>query len=166
MKFSRPITKNMSKKERYMLYFESLCRDMKLKHDWDSHYEDGKNRCRFLHRDDAGSFGLVVPVFSYSARFPRGDKEVETYLSIRHDHELFDHLRGLKSEIEADFGSTLDWQEPGAKKRAAITIRNGSIFATQHELEEYGEWHIEKLLKFNETFAPRIRKWFARSPLT
>ena len=129
---------------------------MKLKHDWDSHYEDGKNLCRFLHRDDAGNFGLVVPVFSYSARFPRGDKEMETYLSIRHNHELFDHLRGLKSEIEADFGSTLDWQELGAKKHAAITIRNGSIFATQHELEEYGEWHIEILPKFNETFTPRI----------
>ena len=91
---------------------------------------------------------------------------METYLSIRHNHEPFDHLRGLKSEIEADSGSTLDRQELGAKKRAAITVRNESIFVTQHELEEYGEWHIEKLLKFNETFTPRIRKWFARSPLT
>ena len=80
-------------------------------------------------------------------------------MSLRHNQELFDHLRGLKSEIEADLGSTLDWQEPGAKKRAAIIIRNGSIFATQHELEEYGEWHIETLLKLDNVITPRIKLW-------
>ena len=160
MKFSRPITEHTPRKERYTLYFEALQRDVELKNDWTSIYTNGENRCRFLHRDDADRFGLAVPMFSYSARFSKSDK-VETYLSMRHNHELFDHLRGLKSEIEANFGSTLDWQERGATVRAATTIRPGNIFATQRELEEYGEWHIENLLKLNEVFTPKIKRWFA-----
>lgn len=165
MEFLKSITENMSRKERYTLYFESLRREMEVKHDWISIYCDGKNRCRFLHRNDADCFGLTDPrVFSYSARFPSGDKEVETYMSIRDNHELFDHLRGLKSEIEAEFGSTLDWLiKPGVRKRAVITIRRGSILVAQHELEEHCEWHIEKLLKLNEAFTPRIKQWFAHS---
>ena len=158
MKFSRPITQNMSRKERYTLYFESLRRDMELKHDWKNIYTLGENRCRFLHSADAERFELRVPTFSYSARFSRSDK-VETYMSMRHNQELFDHLRGLRSEIEADFGSTLDSQERGATVHAATTIRHGNIFATQRELEEYGEWHIEELFKLNEIFTPRIKKW-------
>ena len=128
---------------------------MGLRHDWQSAYDATSNRCSFLPKEDAVAFGLTVPKFCFYARFPRGDNEVISYLYIRHNHELFDHLCNLKSGIDAYFGSTLLWDSSCGLP--------GSILATQHELEEYGEWHIETLLKLNQAFAPRIRRWFARS---
>ena len=164
MRFSRPVTENMPRKERYTLYFESLRRAMELRHDWQSAYDAASNRCSFLSREDAVAFGLTVPTFCFYARFPRGDSEVISYLYIRRNHELFDHLCNLKSEIDTYFGSTLLWDSScGLKGRRIFAICPGSILATQYELEEYGEWHIETLLKLNQAFAPRIRRWLARS---
>ena len=47
MRFSRPITRNMSRHERYALYFESLRRGMELRHDWIGTYDPEKNWCKF-----------------------------------------------------------------------------------------------------------------------
>lgn len=105
MDFSRSITENMSRKERYTLYFEAL-RETMRRHDWDSLYSSGTNWCRFLPKNDV--VHLAVPIYSYTARFPRGDAEVAAMLVIRDNHELFNYLAGLKSEVESDFGVTLD----------------------------------------------------------
>ena len=166
MRFSRSVTENMSRKERYALYFESLRRDMELRYDWESAYDPGRNWCKFLPRNDAVTYGLFIPrLFCYIARFPRGDSEVISYLYIRRNHELFDHLCNLKSEIDTNFSSPLLWDSScGLKGRRIFASCPGSILATQHELEEYGEWHIETLLKLNEVFTPRIKRWLTRSP--
>ena len=108
MDFSRSITENMSRKERYTLYFESLREVMKW-HDWRSLYSSGTNWCRFLPKDDV--VDLAVPIYSYTARFPRGNVEAAAMLVIRDNHQLFEDLCGLKSEIESDFGGTLDWSQ-------------------------------------------------------
>ena len=78
MDFSRSITENMSRKERYMLYFKSLRQELN-QHDWRSLYSSGTNWCRFLPKDDV--VDLAVPIYSYTARFPRGDTEVAGYVS-------------------------------------------------------------------------------------
>ena len=93
MRFSHPVTEIMSRKERYALYFESLRRDMELRHDWESTYDPEKNWCKFLPRDHAVTYGLFIPgLFCYTARFPRGDNEVRAYMRIVDNHALFDHF--------------------------------------------------------------------------
>ncbi len=167
MKFSRPITSNMPKRERYTLYFEALSRVIKERHDWIGSYDSGTNWCKFLHQDDAITFNLHIPrLFCYTARFPRGNNEVIAYLRIRDNHPLFDHLHKQRSEIDSDFDSAPDWRAPSAhKSRSIVLIRPGSIGDTEHKLEEYGEWHIETLLKLNEAFTPRIKRWLACSQM-
>ena len=166
MDFSRSITENMSRKERYTLYFESL-REAMRRYDWDSLYSPGTNWCRFLPKDDV--IHLAVPIYSYTARFPKGDAEVAGMLTIRDNHELFEYLCGLKSEIESDFGSTLDWSQrlnrdpERARKRQTFASRSGSIESPEHELKEIGEWHIETLIKLNEAFAPRIKSYIVET---
>ena len=166
MRFSRPITENMSRKERYVLYFESLRRDMELKHDWQGSYDHETNWCKFLPRDDAVTYGLHFPkLFCYTARFPRGDNEVRAYMRIEDNHVLFDHLFRRRWEIDAHFDAVPVWEAPSTYKyRQVVLIRPGSIWRTENELQEIGEWHIETLLKLNEVFAPRIKRWLTRSP--
>ena len=153
----------MPRKERYTLYFESLRRDMELKHDWESTYDPEKNWCKFLPRDDAVTYGLFIPgLFCYTARFPRGDNEVRAYMRILNNHALFDYLYKQRSEIDPDFDGVPVWEAPSTYKyRQVVLIRPGSICGTEFELREIGEWHIENLLKLNEAFTPRIKKWLA-----
>ena len=164
--FSRSITENMPRKERYTLYFESLRKVMNW-HDWRSLYSSGTNWCRFLLKDDV--VDLAVPIYSYTARFPRGDTEVAAMLVIRDNHELFEYLFGLKSEIESDFGCTLDWSQrlnrtpETDRKRQTFASRHGSIKSPERELKEIGEWHIKTLIKLNEAFAPRIKSYIVET---
>ena len=166
MDFSRSITENMSRKERYTLYFESL-REVMNWHDWRSLYSSGTNWCRFLPKDDV--VDLAVPNYSYTARFPRGNTEVAAMLVIRDNHELFEYLCGLKSEIESDFGSTLDWSQhlnrapERDRKRQTFASLRGNIESRECELKEIGEWHIETLIKLNEVFAPRIKSYIVET---
>ena len=166
MDFSRSITENMSRKERYTLYFESLREVMKW-HDWRSLYSSGTNWCRFLPNDDV--VDLAVPIYSYTARFPKGNAEVAGMLVIRDNHELFEYLCGLKSEIESDFGGTLDWSQrlnrapETDRKRQTFASYRGSIESPEQKLKEIGEWHIETLIKLNEVFAPRIKLYIVET---
>lgn len=165
MDFSRSITENMSRKERYTLYFESLREAMK-EYDWANLYSSGANWCRFLPEEDAVTYSVVVPkIYAYIAKFPGGDAEVAVLLAIYNDRELFGYLNERKSEIESDFGDALDWSQSlnrdpeRYKKRQTFASRRGSIKSPERELKEIGEWHIEILIKLNEAFAPRIKSY-------
>ena len=166
MDFSASITENMSRKERYTLYFGSI-RQVMSPHHWKSLYSSGTNWCRFLPEDDV--VDLAIPIYSYTARFPKGDEEVATMLVIRDNHELFEYLYGLKSEIESDFGEALDWsqrlnRDPDTdRKRQPFASRHGSIESLEPELKEFGEWHIETLIKLNKVFAPRIKSYIVET---
>ena len=166
MKFPRPINRNMLRKERLTLYFNSLFDAMNTEYDW-TNSRDGSNRSsyRFQARANSGEFwNLLLGVCSYRAWFPQGDTEVVAGLHIRESQVLLDALHELKAEIECDFGYTLDWSQrlcrnPGRQKRKFIfASRGGSIHSPEHELLEIGEWHIETLLKLDEVFTPRIQR--------
>ena len=83
-------------------------------------------------------------------------------LQIENSQALLDALLELKTEIESDFGDTLDWSQrlcrnPGTQNRKFIfASRRGSIQCMECELQEIGEWHIDTLLKLDEVFTPRI----------
>ena len=164
MEFLRPITENMSRKERYTLYFESLREAMKS-HDWRDLYCFGDNWCRLKPKDDA--VDLAVPIYSYNAKFPGGDAEVAALCVIRDNHELFEYLCGLKSEIESDFGGTLDWSQrlnrdpKRDKKRQTFASCRGNILLPESKLQEIGEWQIDTLLKLDSAFAPRIKEFIS-----
>ena len=165
MEFSRPITQNLPDKERFMLYFESLSKTMDGRHDWTS-ANDGPpagRSYRFKSRANTESFwNLLRGECCYRAWFPEGDTEIVAGFHIRESQVLLDTLHKLKTEIESDFGGTLDWTQrlcrnPKTQKRKLIFVsRNGSIQSPERELQEIGEWHIETLLKLNQVFTPRI----------
>lgn len=82
MDFSRLVTKNMSRPERHVLYFE-LLHEVMERYDWTSACSSKVNWRRFLPKEDAIALNVVVPkIYAYTARFPRGDAEVVASLVI------------------------------------------------------------------------------------
>lgn len=135
MKFSVPIIQNMPEKDRFTLYFESLSDAMDSRHDWTSLTGTGRG-CRFKPRSNVGRFwDLQRGESCYRAWFPARNIEVVAGLQIENSQALLDALLELKTEIESDFGDSLDWsrrlcRSPGTQNRKFIfASRRGSILA-------------------------------------
>ena len=76
------------------------------------------------------------------------------------NHEaLFDVLEKRKIEINSEFGLELEWERREGRKHSTVSIyRDGDIDASDSELEEIREWHIQNLSKLKEVFTPEIKR--------
>lgn len=98
---------------------------------------------------------------SYNITFNKGNRvRAEIYIN-RRDQEankrLFDSLFGRKQELEAKFGSELQWERLDDRQASRVAIyRDGSIDDDQ-TLTEIKAWAIIQLLKLKETFEPFLR---------
>ena len=73
--------------------------------------------------------------------------------------EVFDALEKRKVKIEANFGSTLEWNRADEQQVSWVAVyRDGSIESSDSELEEIREWHITNLLKLKDVFQPEIEQ--------
>ena len=168
MEFLRPITNNIAEKERFALYFDSLSAAMEAKYDWAS--SGFRRGPRFKPKRNTGRFwDLQRGECCYRAWFPARKTEsvVVAGLQIRESQALLDAMRELKTEIESDFGDTLDWSQrlcdnPKTQNRKFIfASRRGNISLPETELQEIGEWHIDTLLKLDKAFTPRIEEYIS-----
>ena len=156
------IAHNTSKKERYISYFQCLCKTMETMPDtdWKSDYCPGDNWCRFLrHRDFdlQGGGNIRVPEFSYDARFAR-ENRIVTALVIRNNRELYESLQLQQREIENDFGDTLEWIADARNKNRKIqTSCSGNILSVERHPNEIERWHVDKLSKLDEVLTPKIK---------
>ena len=88
----------------------------------------------------------------------RGRIGVELYL---HRDPMKLGIRQLKadqSNIEAEFGGPLDWQElPGKKASRIVVYREGVDVSDLSNYEDAHAWMLEKMNAFRRVFGPRVR---------
>ena len=148
------ISTNLSpKNEKYKAYFQALTDELG-KHDWTISWSDWPQNRYF----SSGLKGI-----DYEARFARQNRVYAGIYIQQGDKaknkKLFDALEKQKEEIASYFSEPLEWDRGDGKKRSRIAVyRDGVIEASNSELEEIGEWHIENLLKIKRVFAPKIEQ--------
>jgi hypothetical protein len=73
--------------------------------------------------------------------------------------ELFDELYKQLSEIESEYGVSFEWERLDDKRSCRIALYcNGTIEASDSELEQLRRWHVENLLKLKKIFIPFIKR--------
>ena len=143
------------KREKYKNYFQRLIDELREKHKFTG--------ARVGQPQNWYTFSSGIRGIGYGAQFARGGK-VLVYFNIYQDvqgnrMEIFDGLEKRKVEIEANFGSTLEWNRVEEQQVSWVAVyRDGSIESSDSELEEIKQWHIENLLKLKEVFQPEIER--------
>lgn len=155
MKFPKPFTQYQTLEERYHFYFRTLSDELRERHRW----------CTSRNPKRGNSYALPsgCSAFRYRVWFSVRTQEVGAALQIQGKpqaecQELFDALKKQKAEIESCFGSPLQWERKEQKRQTIAIYRNGDIWASESELEEIADWHIEKLLRLREVFSPKMEQ--------
>jgi hypothetical protein len=152
-------SKAPSKKvEAYREFFQLLIDTLREEHQFTG--------ARIAQLQNWYSFASGFSGISYGANFPQGGKaRVEIYFDqgdTQSNEQLFEHLYAMRSEIEKQFGSPLDWERLDDRKASRIAIyRQGSIEESQSNLEIIREWMIKNLLKFKQMFTPELKNYFS-----
>jgi hypothetical protein len=88
------------------------------------------------------------------------DRVLGVELYIRHSaaKAAFDLLEAERSEIEAEFGATLDWQRMDDRKacRIAVYRRDMDPNVEAQRSRQY-EWLVDQMTRFSRSFGDRIR---------
>ena len=150
-------TTNLSpKQEKYRDYFQVLIDELREKHKF-TRAKAGQPQSLY-----AFSSGIQTGIY-YDAKFAQGSKVMAGISIYQKFFEsrivLFDALESRKSEIESNFGSTLEWNRAEEQQTSVLAVYcDGSIESSDSELEEIREWHIRNLLKLKEVFQPEIEQ--------
>jgi hypothetical protein len=97
---------------------------------------------------------------SYGCSFAQGgrvriDLYIDSGVGIT-NKELFDRLASDKSNIEREYGATLEWERLDEKRASRIAIyRPGKIDEVSSH-DELLRWAMEQLLRFKKVFGPRL----------
>jgi len=84
--------------------------------------------------------------------------DVQVYLNHRVADQALSQLLKVKSEIESEIGSPLEWNpNPNKKDKVIVLRRNGNI-ADQEQWPGLVAWVTEHTVKFHLAFAPRVAK--------
>jgi CBS domain-containing protein len=108
------------------------------------------------------SFSAGRSGFSFAWVLPKDPiLRVELYIDTGNEVEskkFFDALQKEKSTIEQEIGSSLTWQR--LDKNRASRVYKSNPFRITNPLEEHEpakQWGLETMLKFIDTFGPRIK---------
>lgn len=144
-----------SKGEKYRAYYQALIDELREKYKFTG--------ARVGQPQNWYSFSSGIQGVLYSAVFAQGGKaRAEIYIDLRDQDKnkaLFDALKAREHEITSKYGSPLEWERLDDKRASRIAIyRDGMIEASDSELEEIRQWHIENLLKIKEVFTQEIQQ--------
>ena len=147
----RASTNTSPKLEKYREYFQGLIDELRETYNF--------TRARISQLQNWYEFTYGVQGIYYYAWFT-GDSRVGAALRIKHEiGNLFGVLEDQSARIHANFGRELEWDLAETTKRSTISIyRDGDIEASDSELEEIRQWHIESLLKLKEVFTLEIER--------
>jgi hypothetical protein len=83
---------------------------------------------------------------------------VEVYIHNDSEKRKFDYFLRLRSEIEAEFGETLEWQrlDDGVGSRVTLIWRDAGV-EDEANWPSFAAWYLDKLTRFKSVFGPRIR---------
>jgi len=139
----------------YARFYESLLNELRT--------HQGFTAARYNRRHDWWTFPAGVDGYLWGVFF-RSSGEVRTNLYIKRDDSrqstrAFRLLREQSEEIEREFGEPLQWEEADAQGGFRINCtRSGSIDTPQECLDEIQKWCVDRLLRFQKIFGPRIRQ--------
>lgn len=144
-----------SKGEKYRSYFQSLIDELRENYKFTG-AKAGQPQSWY-------SFSTGIKGILYGANFAMGGKaRVEVYIDqgdYDKNKDLFDELYKQLSEIESTYGSPFEWERLDDKRSCRIALYcDGTIEASDSELEQLRKWHIENLLKFKKIFIPIIQR--------
>jgi len=71
--------------------------------------------------------------------------------------ELFSSLHESKSEIEADLGEQLEWEELPEKKASRIKLVSNGNLSDQDQWQQYHSWMFSKVTDFQTVFSKYIK---------
>lgn len=140
--------------ERYREFFQPLIDILREKHKFTN---VRKAQPQNWYSFSAG-YGQRI---TYGANFT-GQKQarIEVYIDDGDNNRniwLLERLEEHRGEIESSLGETLDWQRLENRRACRIAIdRPGSIEDDADTLAEVQDWMIDRLLKFQKVFEPRL----------
>ena len=105
-------------------------------------------------------FGSGYTAFKYRAYISIQRARIAVYIDSSNyewNKSLFDQMEEDKAEIEAEVGTSLEWDRNDNKRVSLIsTVKSGGIQEEQEILSGTQDWMVEWLLKFKEVFGPRL----------
>ncbi len=144
------------KGEKYRSYFQSLIDELRENH----RFTGAKvGQPQSWYSFSTGIKGGIL----YGANFAIGGKaRTEIYIDqgeYEQNKDLFDALYKQRTEIECEYESSFEWERLDDKRGCRITLYcDGTIEASDSELEQLRKWHIENLLKLKKIFIPFIKR--------
>ena len=137
--------------ERYREFFQELIDTLREDHNFTNARRAGHRRwCRF-----SAGYGRRA---RYGANFAAEERaRVELYIASGDtdwNSELFDQLSEHEADIQSELGESLEWDRLGNPRIAVV--RPGSIDDDEETLAEIRGWMVERLLKFEQVFEPRL----------
>ena len=143
--------------EKYRAYFQALIDELRNVHKF-TNAKVGQPQSWYTFASEKSK------LYKYAASFAMGDRiRAEIYIDsgVKEQNEsLFDFLYQKKEQIEASFGSSLEWERLDTKRACRIAIyRDGSIDEDTETIEGIRKWTIENLLKFKSVFPSIIKTW-------
>ncbi len=104
------------------------------------------------HSIGKSGVGLNVTANTRDARLG-----VEVWIQREDAKELFSILEKRRTNVEADLGFELDWQElPDARACRIVTYRENSPIEDETRWPEYIDWIISKVVAMNKVFRPLV----------
>ncbi len=142
--------------EKYTPYVQALLDELREQHKFTNARHPGKGKNYY-------SFASGTTGIRYFAGFNRnGQVYTALHINFRNyekNKNFFDVLKERKSEINAKFGSPLNWERRDEMLRCVIGLeRDGDSKSDARALEALRAWHIQNLLKFKEVFTPEIQR--------
>ena len=136
----------------YRRFFQTLVDELREKH----HFTRQKRGLATnLQRFGPGVSGR------YGVSFPKGGLvRTEVYLDqgdLGKNKATFEILLAQRSLIEREFGEPLEWEPVVGRRAARIAVyRPGAIDYPEEQLAEIRAWAIDRLLRFDHVFGPRL----------
>ena len=146
-------TENLSElRIAYREFFQILINRLHKQHQFTS--------ARKSHAGNWYDFAAGVTGIKYRTTFAQGNRfQIALYIDIgdeRINRSVFDILMSEKEQIEADFGSKLEWEPLDGKRSSRIAVYRENSSVTETDRDTLLGWVMEKLLEFDRVFRPHL----------
>ena len=144
------------KQQKYQEFFADLLAQLKSRKPGITHANKASPANWF-------SFSAGKSGFAYSFSFAQDNRfRVELYIDTgdkETNKRAFDMFIGQKNEIENELGIPVAWERLDDRRASRIAAyQGGKIEDNSEALDSLKVWAIEKMIRFYQTFSPRITK--------
>jgi hypothetical protein len=140
----------------YQRFFQKLVDELREKHKF--------TNSRVAAPWNWDDFSTGVGGFRWGMSFALGERvRTELYITTgdgERNTQILDKLYEDRSDIEREFGESLEWERLEEKQACRIACyRKGKIDEPDEVLDEIRKWGIGRLLKFKSVLGPRLKQF-------